>query len=161
MTKRKEVPVKHHPGIYKRFVFHEPIQKWIDTGKYRVIRRIVVDGGSSKEQAVFDSLEDAKAFRLGILEKSQIGANTPRNTLLGETEGLTFGALVEKWKPFHFLRLERGSRQSYEKRLPNLDYLKLVPVDHDHGHRRHGSGMGGRLSERRPATNIREGIEPS
>ena len=129
MTKRKEVPVKHHPGIYKRFIFHEPTQKWIDTGKYRVIRRIVVDGGSSKEQAVFDSLEDAKAFRLGILEKSQIGANTPRNTLLGETEGLTFGALVEKWKPFHFLRLERGSRQSYEKRLPNLDYLKLVPVE--------------------------------
>jgi len=129
MKKRKEVPVKYHPGIYKRFVLHEPTQKWIDTGSFRVIRRTVVDGVSKKEQAVLDSLDDAKAYRAGLAEKAATGTNAPRNTVIEEEKGLTFGALVEKWKPFHFLKLERSTQQTYDKRLPNLDYLKLVPVE--------------------------------
>jgi len=90
------------------------------------MRWVTKDGNSTKEQAVFDNLEDAKAFRMGTIDKRREGNNCPKNT----TEGaLTFGSLVLKWKPFHFLKLERSTQQTYEKRLPNLDFLKTVAVE--------------------------------
>jgi integrase len=122
--KEKEVPVRNHPGISKRFEFDEESQEWIDSKKFRALRRIIVNGVPKKEQAVFDNLEDAKLFRFGKLDKESEGNNTRRLQSNSPTNGLTFGALLEKWKPFHFLQLERSTQQTYEKRLPNLDYLK-------------------------------------
>jgi hypothetical protein len=69
MTNRKEVPVKNHPGIYKKAQFDPVRRKWNETGKYRTTRCVMKDGSSTKEQAVFDSLEDAKAFRMGTIDK--------------------------------------------------------------------------------------------
>ncbi len=129
MIKRKEIPVKNNPGIYKRLEFDESSQKWKGAGKYRAIRRIVLDGISRKEQGVFDSIDAAKLFRSGESDKPTGGNNAPRNTSLTKDDRLTFGSLVERWKPFHFLQLERSTQQTYEKRLPNLDYLKGVPVE--------------------------------
>lgn len=132
MKKRKiekEVPIKNNPGISKKFEFCEETRKWVDTGKFRAIRRIVVNGVSKKEQALFDNLDDAKLFRSGKQEKESEGNNVRRFHPGSPTNGLTFGGLVEKWKPFHFLQLERSTQQTYEKRLPNLDYLKNCPVE--------------------------------
>ena len=125
--KEKEVPVRNNPGIYKRYEFDEPSQKWKDTGKYRALRRISENGLSRKEQANFDNIDDAKAFRAGTLGKSSDGTNVHVNTQ--EDDRLTFGGLIEKWKPFHFLRLEYSTQQTYEKRLPHLDFLKRYPVE--------------------------------
>ena len=42
---------------------------------------------------------------------------------------MTFTQLVEKWKPFHYLKLEMGTQQTYERRLPHFDYLKDFLVE--------------------------------
>ena len=88
-----------------------------------------MNGVPKKEQAVFDSLDDAKLFRGGKLDKEPVGNTIHKLQSSSPTSGLTFGGLVEKWKPFHFLQLERSTQQTYEKRLPNLDFLKHVPVE--------------------------------
>jgi integrase len=125
----KEVPVRNHPGISKKFEFDEEVQKWVDTGKFRTLRRTVINGTPKKEQAVFDNLEGAKLFRAGKLNRELMGNNTHKLQSNSPTNVLTFGGLLEKWKPFHFLQLERSTQQTYEKRLPNLDYLKACPVE--------------------------------
>ncbi len=129
MITRKEQPVRNYPGISKRLEFDGQTKKWRETGKYRAMRRIVENGISRKEQAVFDSLEDALRFRQGEIEKAPIGNNAPRNMIHRSDGRLTFGELVERWKPFHFLQLERSTQQTYEKRLPNLDFLTRTKVE--------------------------------
>jgi len=129
MITRKEQPVRNYPGIYKRLELDGRTGKWRDTGKYRAMRRVVENGSSRKEQAVFDNLEDALRFRQGEIEKAPIGNNAPRNTILRNDGRINFGELVEQWKPFHFLQLERSTQQTYEKRLPNLDFLKRFKVE--------------------------------
>lgn len=129
MKNRKEVPVKNHPGIYKKIHLDLVSRKWKETGKYRATRWVNKGGVSIREQAVFDNLEDAKAFRMGLIEKERVGNNCPKYSATGKNAVLTFRALVEKWKPFHFLKLERSTQQTYEKRLPNLDYLNECPVE--------------------------------
>lgn len=129
MTKRKEVSVRNHPGIYKRLELDEKTGKWEETGKYRAIRRTVIGTEVRRECAVLDGIEDAKAFRLGEIEKAARGNNCPRNTQTHRDQRLTFGNLIEQWKPFHYLQLERSTQQTYEKRLPNLDFLKECPVE--------------------------------
>ena len=129
MIKRRELSVRNNPGIYKRLELDEESGKWEDTGKYRAIRRTVIGSEIKRECGIFDSVEDAKAFRLGEIEKAARGNNCPRNTLIHREEQFTFGKLVEQWKPFHFLQLARSTQQTYEKRLPNLDFLKECPVE--------------------------------
>lgn len=124
MSKRKEIPVKNHSGIYKRFVFDEKSRKWNETGAYRATRWIIENGKPKKEQAVFNNLEDADLFHSRLMEKSKALGNAPRNTTVRPNDGMTFQTLLERWKPFHYLQVERSSQQTYEKRLPNLDYLK-------------------------------------
>ena len=126
MRKRKtikEVPVRNNPGIYKRYEFDSFSGTWVHTGKYRAIRRNVVDGASEKEQAVFDSIEDAKSFRNGTAQRTvSAGITIHQRRPESPHQGLTFGALVDQWKPFHFLKLEQSTRQTYDKRLPNLGF---------------------------------------
>jgi integrase len=125
-VKRKEVAVKNQPGIYKVLVFDEAKNKWIDTGTYRAMRRIVRDGKSIKEQAKFSSFEDAKRYRLGLLEKAV--SNGVHRTEIESEDGLTFGKLIEEWKAFHFLQIDYATKQTYEKRIPHLESLFNVPV---------------------------------
>jgi len=133
MRKRKtekEVPVRNNPGICKRFEYDESKKTWKDTGKFRAMRRVVKDGISRKEQAIFSNIEDARNFRGGSTDKPvssgrDIHLNRPENSNVG----MTFGGLVAKWKPFHFLKLEHSTKQTYEKRLPNLHFLMNVPVE--------------------------------
>ena len=127
MNKQTDRVLNNHPGIYKRFTFDDDSRTWKDTGKFRAIRRVVHDGVSKKEHAVFDNLEDAKAFRAGRIDKVSMGGNIHRNSI-ESANVLTFGALVEEWKAFHFLQLEPSTQQMYDKRLPALDYLKGCPV---------------------------------
>lgn len=42
---------------------------------------------------------------------------------------ITFAALVERWRPFHYLKLELGTQQTYDRRLHLFDYLKNIPVE--------------------------------
>jgi integrase len=129
MITRKEQPVRNYPGISKRLEFDDQTRKWRETGKYRAMRRTVENGISRKEQAVFDNLEDALRFRQGEIEKAPIGNNAPRNMIPRNDGRITFEELVERWRPFHFLQLERSTQQTYEKRLPNLDFLKRMKVE--------------------------------
>jgi integrase len=128
MNKQTDRVLKHHPGIYKRFYYDEGTGKWKDTGKFRAIRKIVEDGVPKRENAVFNNLEDAKAFRSGRIDKVNEGQNVHRNDVATSENVLTFGAVVEEWKSFHYLQLESSSKQMYDKRLPALDYLKPCPV---------------------------------
>jgi len=41
----------------------------------------------------------------------------------------TFRDLVEEWKPFHYLKIEESNQQTYEKRLPNLEFLFRYEVE--------------------------------
>ncbi len=41
----------------------------------------------------------------------------------------TFSELLARWKQFHFLTLEQSSQQQYEKRLPNLKFLRRYRVE--------------------------------
>ncbi len=127
--KRKEEPLRNHPGIAKRYVFNEKTQKWIDSGKYRAIRRIIEDGEPKKLQGVFDNIEDAKAFRMGILEKTAGGTDVHRVSSGDPNQRFTFWALVEEWKSLHYLEIELTSQQMYEVRLPHLQFLKNCNVD--------------------------------
>lgn len=129
MSERKEVPLKNHPGISKRFEWNGKSQQWVDTGKFRSLRRVIIDDRSRKQQAVFDNLEEAKAYRSGSLEKESSGSGIHR---IEETDSkkrrYTFGALVEDWKDLHYLEIELTSQQMYETRLPHLEYLKNLDV---------------------------------
>ncbi len=128
--KEKEVPVRNNAGIYKRFWFDEAIHVWKETGKYRALRRVVRDGVSRKEQAMFDNLEDAKSFRMGVIEKPvSKGNNFHLIQVEDQNEGITFKTVIEKWKQFHFLKLEEGSKQHYEIRLPHLEFLHTRVVE--------------------------------
>jgi len=128
MNKQTDRSLRNHPGIYKRFYFDSDTGQWNETGKYRAIRRVVINGIPKKQNAVFDNLEDAKAFRAGRAEKVNVGGNVHRNRR--DTDSvLTFGGLVEEWKSFHYLQLEPSTQQMYDKRLPTLDYLKPSPVE--------------------------------
>ena len=42
---------------------------------------------------------------------------------------MTFAELVERWKPFHYLKLEKGTQQTYDRRLHLFDYLSDIPVE--------------------------------
>lgn len=127
--KRKEIPVRNNPGIYKEVRYDEKTQKWVDRGRFRAIRRVSFDGRSKKEQAMFTTIDDAKAFRAGKLHKELGGPNVHKIDPTQSEEGLTFGALVEEWKSFHYLQLELSSQQTYERRLPHLAYLNPIPVE--------------------------------
>jgi integrase len=127
MNKQTDRKLKNHPGIYKRYYFDEGTGKWNDTGKYRAIRKVMIDGVPKKQNAVFGNLGDAKAYRAGRVEKVNEGNNVHRNHR--DTDSiLTFGGLVDEWKPFHYLQLEPSTQQMYDKRLPTLDYLRPCPV---------------------------------
>ncbi len=124
---RKEMPVKNNPGIYKLCTFDEKSQKLKDTGKYRAIRRIKEGTCFKKEQAVFLSLKEAKDFRMGVLDKGSSGFQVHKNTKTDDR--LTFAALIEEWKPFHFLTVRRSTQQLYDKMLPHLKFLNSQAVD--------------------------------
>ena len=125
--KKKEVKVRNHPGIYKVHLFDEKKNEWIDSGKYRAMRRSVRDGRSIKEQANFDNLADAKAFRLGQVEKEP--TNGLHRQVIKAHDAMTFGALVNEWREFHYLRVDYATQQFYEKRLPHLQSLADTPVE--------------------------------
>lgn len=128
MTKRKEIPVKNNPGIYKLVRYDKSSGLWMDTGSYRVIRRTYVDGYSKKEQAVFRSIEEAKAFRRNN-DTATTGRSVHQVDPDTQDEGMTFGALVKEWKAFHYLQLELATKQMYDRRLPHLDFLHNIPVE--------------------------------
>jgi integrase len=134
MKKRKELPVKHNPGIYRLVQMDESSKVWMATGSFRAMRRIFIDGESKKEQGVFRSLEDAKAFREGNMERVPGGRNVHQRVNeesqpSGSLESITFGALVEEWKSFHYLQLELSTKQMYDRRMPHLEFLFRVPVE--------------------------------
>jgi len=131
MKKRKEIPVKNNPGIYKLIECDSEDGIWMETGKYRALRRTYINGESKKEQAVFHSLQDARAFRSGALEKQPVGPSVHRVDVraLEENTELTFEGLVEEWKSFHYLQLELSTKQMYDRRRPHLDFLNKVPVE--------------------------------
>lgn len=128
MTKRKEIPLKNNPGIYKLVRYDKSSGLWMDTGSYRAIRRTYVDGYSKKEQAVFRSIEEAKAFRRNT-ETATHGRSVHQVDPETQDEGMTFGALVKEWKAFHYLQLELATKQMYDRRLPHLDFLHNIPVE--------------------------------
>lgn len=126
---RKEVPVRNYPGIYKRYKQDKKTGKWMETGKYRALRRVVVNGQSKKEQGVFDNFEDAKNFRLGRIEKTPTTTNVHRTQIAPAMGQYTFEALVEEWKGFHYLQLEETTQQGYNRRLRHLGFLYPAAVD--------------------------------
>jgi len=128
MNKRMEKPVNNNPGIYKEFRFDVDNQKWKDTGRYRAVRRVIEDGRSKKEQAVFNSIEEAKAFRAGARKKEVDASGVHRLEATDPEQRYTFKALLEDWKALHYLQIEYTSRQMYDSRLPHLSPLKDLNV---------------------------------
>jgi integrase len=131
MKKRKEIPVRNNPGIYKEVQCQNDGGTWVETGRYRAMRRVYINGESKKQQAMFRSLEDARAFRSGTLEKQTASRHVHRVDVNAaeESEALTFEGLVEEWKSFHYLQLEISTKQMYDRRLPHLDFLNKIPVE--------------------------------
>ncbi len=129
MTKRKEIPVRNNPGIYRLAHLNKESGLWVDSGKFRAIRRIFINGHSKKEQGVFSSIEDAKAFRSKIIGKPSEGKDVHRLNAEAHEGVITFGKLVEEWKAFHYLQLELSTKQMYDRRLPHLEYLNDVPME--------------------------------
>lgn len=139
--KKKEVKVKNQPGIYKVLQFDPAKNKWVDTGRYRALRRINgADGKPKKDQAVFDNFEDAQAFRRGALPKpgAPVLSYSRSKSMISYSEehasnvrgaGLTFRQLVDEWKAFHYLRIDYATKQTYDKRLPHLEVMMDVPVE--------------------------------
>lgn len=132
MKTRKEEPVKNHPGIYKLSTFDSESGTWKFKG-YRATRWLKVDGVPKKEQEVFDYIEDATQFRTGIKGGRPSGQPSAEMALWQTSqkpkERFTFGALIEEWKPFHFLKLARGTKAVYEKLIPHLDFLRSYNVE--------------------------------
>lgn len=125
MTQRKEIPVKHNPGITKIYRYESRTKQWVDTGKYRSVRRVMENGCSLRVSAVFDNIEDAKAYRAGKIECYSEGFNIHRNAIYSQ---YTFANLIEEWKPIHYLKVEFSTQQTYDKLLPHFDYLKKIKV---------------------------------
>lgn len=141
---KKEVKLKNQPGIYKILRFDPDKNKWVETGRYRALRRINgPNGKSKKDQAIFDNYEDAQAFRRGAKPKPGAPILTqptaPRmNSMFGNQfehapfnslAGYMFRQLVDDWKAFHYLRIDYATKQTYDKRLPNLEVLMDLPVE--------------------------------
>jgi hypothetical protein len=78
--------------------------------------------------AFLDCSEDAKDFRGGKFEKSSRGSKVHKNDIRQGKDCYTFENLIEKWRPFHFLKVERSTQQTYEKLLPHLGFLNSVEV---------------------------------
>lgn len=129
MKKRKEEPVRNNPGITRRFEFDERKGCWIETGKYRAVRHTIKNGQVQREQAVFDNLEDARAYRAGLADKPRGGSQVHKLSPDTVKESYLFGTLVEEWKALHYLQIEFTSQQVYEVRLPHLKPLAEIPVD--------------------------------
>lgn len=123
--KRKDVPVRNNPGIYKRLEFDPETSQWKDTGKYRAVRSFSENGKYKKEQGVFDYLSEAKSFRLGLhikVKRGKISQSEKKHVV-------RFSALAEDWKKLHYLKLERGTKEQYDKLLPHLDSMSELAVE--------------------------------
>lgn len=112
---RKEKPVKNNPGIAKVLVYCRETSRWIESGKYRAVRRLRVNGQSKRESGFFDNIEDAKLFRAGRIEKAE--SQTEHRVFNVDDGRLRFRALVEKWKVFHYLGIEKSSSLTYDEQL--------------------------------------------
>jgi hypothetical protein len=89
----------------------------METGKLRAIRRVIENGKSKKEQAVFDNIDEAKKFRQGLIQRARGGRNVHKLETSDSNQRYTFAALLEEWKSLHYLQIEFTSRQQYETRL--------------------------------------------
>lgn len=129
MSKRMEKPIRNNPGLCKEFKFDGGSGTWKETGKIRAIRRVIENGQSKKQQGVFDNIEDAKAFRLGTLDKTSSGESVHKKSVEDRDQRFTFSALVNDWKALHFLQVEFTTKQHYENRLPHLGFLNALNVE--------------------------------
>jgi len=126
--KRKEVKLKNNPGLSKLFIWNDEKQKWIDTGKYRSMRRVSQNGKSVKESAVFHNVEDAKAFRSGELNKHEDSSRAVHKVAFKDDSRLKFGELVEQWRSFHYLTVEASSQSTYEDQLRPVERFLYAHV---------------------------------
>lgn len=115
--KRKERAVRNCPGVYKEFYVDEDGQE-VPTGHYRGVRMGKRSGLKRKEQASFDSFQDAKDYRDFKIDKFVGGLNKERSP-----EGMKFGELVELWRKTHFCAIDESTKETYEKLLPALHWL--------------------------------------
>jgi len=129
MKKRMEKPIRNNPGLYKEYKFDEESKGWKETGKIRAIRRVIENGQSKRLQGVFNNIEDAKAFRLGTLEKASGGEDVHRKSVEDRNQRYTFSALLRDWKALHYLQIEFTTKQHYENRVPHLEFLNNLNVE--------------------------------
>ncbi|MGK5088056.1 tyrosine-type recombinase/integrase [Bdellovibrionota bacterium FG-2] len=120
--------VRNNPGIAKRFV-DDGDGKFVDSGKFISSRRERLNGKSRKVRAVFDNIEDAKAFRAGRLQKTSTGSQWHRQSIEPSEGSVTFAELIKEWKAFAYLKLEASTQQTYDKLLPSLGPLTNIPVN--------------------------------
>ncbi len=128
-SKRKLVAIRNNPGIYK------VCRGMKDSGKFLSTRRTQVGKKTVREKAIFTNLKDAKDFRRGLIEKTEdqriSHKHTPSKSLdvLNGEAGTNFKDLLSEWRSFHFLTLEQGSKQFYERKLPFLEPLHSLNVE--------------------------------
>src|ERR1700692_4486381 len=129
MSNRKEETLKNNPGISKVFDWNSKTKKWEDSGKFRAMRRVrSEDGLSKKESGFFGNLEEAKSFRNGKIIKHETGHHH-KGVTEDSRDRMRFGTLLQEWKDFHFMTIDFTTRQTYEKKLPPLNYLSSHYVD--------------------------------
>lgn len=125
-NKRKLVAIRNNPGIYK------VCRGTKDTGKFLSTRRTQVGKKTVREKAVFTNLKDAKDFRRGLIEKiedQRISHRHSSSPTSVANSGTLFSELVVEWKSFHFLTLEQGTKQLYERKLHFLEPLHSLNVE--------------------------------
>ena len=108
-NKRREVTVKHNPGISKLQEWNTKAAKWVDQQKFRSTRRIVVDGVPRRESGVFDNIEDAKQFRLGKRKKAETGTHHKSSPVIDDSR-MRFSTLLAEWKDFHYLTVDFSTK---------------------------------------------------
>ncbi len=124
---RFEETLRGQPGIYKMWVWNEEKRMYVDPRAlpnsnqkpYRAKRRVRVLGESRQEAMSFDSLEEARAWRL-----------TPSDPTRPTGSKYTMGQLIAEWREAHKPpRIRESTWEMYGKDVEHFRMFESVPVE--------------------------------
>ncbi len=124
---RQEVAVRGYPGIFKTLYWSETKGRYVDPRSirgcrakpFRVVKRVKVLGRWKKVQAMFDTIDAARAWR----DKT---TKTPQARV---THTYTLGDLIEEWQRWSIGRYRESTREQYAKEVKHMALLMRVPVE--------------------------------
>jgi integrase len=130
-TNRKEVPTQH-PDIFKILVLSPTSGKWVEPerGKKFKARRYETrpDGSLERIKRSFETLGEAKAFRLGAqVPERVVQSSAPKETV--DPDAMTFGQLIEKWSKSWLPTKNLSTQFKYQGYLNHFQFFWSKPVE--------------------------------